>query len=122
MNTIWSQSSYRAVRDRLRQGRYDLLHVQNFFPLFSPSVCYAAGAENVPVVQALRNYRLICLNVLFHRDGRTCEDCMNKLVPWPGILHACYRDSLPASTAVGGMLLAHRLLGTWHRKWMSSTR
>jgi glycosyltransferase involved in cell wall biosynthesis len=116
INTIWSRQAYQAVRKRLREGRYDLLHVQNYFPLFSPSVYYAASAENIPVVQALRNYRLICLNVIFYRDGRNCEDCMHKLLPWPGILHACYRDSIPGSTIVAGMLVTHRLLRTWQRK------
>jgi glycosyltransferase involved in cell wall biosynthesis len=116
INTIWSRQSFRAVRERLREGRYELLHVQNPFPLFSPSVYYAASAENIPVVQALRNYRLICLNVLFYRDGRTCEDCMNKILPWPGVLHACYRDSISGSTVVAGMLFTHRLLRTWQRK------
>ncbi len=116
INTIWSRQSYQAVRKRLREGQYDLLHVQNYFPLFSPSVYYAASAENTPVVQALRNYRLICLNTIFFRDGRNCEDCMQKLLPWPGVLHACYRDSVPGSTVVAGMLFTHRLLRTWHRK------
>ena len=116
INTIWSRQSYQAVRRRLHEGRYDLLHVQNYFPLFSPSVYYAASAENIPVVQALRNYRLICLNTIFFRDGRNCEDCMNKILPWPGIIHACYRDSISGSTVVAGMLFTHRLLRTWHRK------
>jgi glycosyltransferase involved in cell wall biosynthesis len=116
INTIWSRQAYQAVRRRLREGRYDLLHVQNYFPLFSPSVYYAASAESTPVVQALRNYRLICLNTIFFRDGRNCEDCMKKILPWPGILHACYRDSIPGSTVVAGMLFTHRLLRTWHRK------
>ena len=116
INTIWSRQAYWTVRKRLREGGYDLLHVQNYFPLFSPSVYYAASAENTPVVQALRNYRLICLNTIFFRDGRNCEDCMNKMLPWPGILHACYRGSIPGSTVVAGMLVTHRLLRTWHHK------
>ena len=115
-HTIWSRQAYLAVRRRLHRGQYDLLHVQNFFPLFSPSVYYAASAENTPVVQVLPNYRLICPNVLFYRDGHICEDCMNKFLPWPGILHACYRGSRAGSTVVAGMLVFHRLLRTWQRK------
>ncbi|MCE3246622.1 MAG: glycosyl transferase family 1, partial [Geminicoccaceae bacterium] len=34
--TVWSESAYRGIRARLRERRYDLVHVHNFFPLISP--------------------------------------------------------------------------------------
>jgi glycosyltransferase involved in cell wall biosynthesis len=67
----------------------------------------------VPVVQTLHNYRLLCPNALFFREGRVCEDCLGKAFPWPGVAHACYRESRPASGTVAAMLFAHRTLGTW---------
>jgi glycosyltransferase involved in cell wall biosynthesis len=111
--TIWSQASYRAVREKLQAKKFDLIHVQNFFPPISPSVYYAAKAEGVPVVQSLRNYRLFCPNALFFRDGGVCEDCMGQPIPWPGVVHGCYRQSQIASAGVGAMLTVHRLLKTW---------
>ncbi|MEM9980255.1 MAG: glycosyltransferase, partial [Cyanobacteria bacterium P01_D01_bin.2] len=111
--TLWSKASYGTVRAKLRAHRYDIVHVQNFFPLISPSVYYAARAENVPVVQTLRNYRLICPNALFFRDGKVCEDCMGKAIPYPGIVHGCYREDRKASAAVASMVTSHRLLRTW---------
>ncbi|MBD2231985.1 glycosyltransferase [Phormidium tenue] len=114
--TIWSQTSYKAVRQTLRANSYDVVHVQNFFPLISPSVYYAAQAEGVPVVQTLRNYRLICPNALFFRDGQVCEDCVGKAIPYPGIMHGCYRQSKPASAMVTAMISTHRALKTWDRQ------
>lgn len=114
--TVWSVGAYRRVRGMLRKHRCEVLHVQNFFPLLSPSVYYAAYDEGVPVVQTLRNYRLMCSNALFFRDGHVCEDCMCKTPPWPGIVHACYRDSRAGSAAVVTMLTAHRGLRTWRNK------
>ncbi|MBD1872376.1 glycosyltransferase [Nodosilinea sp. FACHB-131] len=114
--TIWSQTAYKAVRQTLRANRYDVVHVQNFFPLISPSVYYAAQAEGVPVVQTLRNYRLICPNALFFRDGQVCEDCVGKAIPYPGIMHGCYRQSKPASAMVTAMISTHRVLKTWDRQ------
>ncbi len=113
LRTIWSQQTYREVRRVLADGNIDLMHVQNFFPLVSPSVYYAGRTARVPVVQTLRNYRLLCPNSLFFRDGHVCEDCMGKFVPWPGIVHTCYRDSKTATATVGGMITTHRLLHTW---------
>ncbi|NEQ38352.1 MAG: glycosyltransferase family 4 protein [Okeania sp. SIO3I5] len=113
--TIWSVESYKTVRNLLRKGNYDLIHVQNFFPLISPSVYYAAKAEGVPVVQTIRNYRLLCPNSQFFREGRVCEDCLGKFVPWPGVLHACYRDSRPTTAVVAAMLTVHRIMATWEK-------
>lgn len=113
IRTVWSQEAYQTVRQKLQQSRSDIVHVQNFFPLISPSVYYAAQAEGVPVVQTLRNYRLICPNGLFFRDNRVCEDCLGKFVPYPGIVHACYRQNRAATGVTAAMLTVHRALHTW---------
>lgn len=112
-NTVWSQSAYQKVKQQLAKPQCDLLHVQNFFPLISPSVYYAAKSQGVPVVQTLRNYRLLCPNGLFFRQGKVCEDCLGQAVPLPGVIHGCYRESRLASSAVVTMLTVHRLMQTW---------
>jgi glycosyltransferase involved in cell wall biosynthesis len=114
--TVWSTETYQKIREQLQGANYDIVHVQNFFPLISPSVYYAAKAEGVPVVQTLRNYRLLCPNALFFRSGQVCEDCMGKPIPYPGIIHSCYRESRSASAATAAMLVTHRALGTWNTR------
>lgn len=113
LRTVWSTEAYHHVKQQLRQQPHDVVHVQNFFPLISPSVYYAAKQSGVPVVQTLRNYRLLCPNALFFRDGQVCEDCLGKFVPLPGVVHGCYRESKVASAAVATMLVVHRMLPTW---------
>jgi glycosyltransferase involved in cell wall biosynthesis len=112
---VWNRSNYRELRSIIREEQPEVVHFHNIFPLISPAGYYAAKSEGVPVVQSLHNYRLICPNALFFRQGHACEDCQGKLVPWPGVLHACYRESRPASAAVATMLTTHRLLRTWTR-------
>lgn len=112
--TVWSQQAYEDAIELLEGRPVDILHVQNFFPLISPSVYYAARRAQVPVVQSLRNYRLICPNGLLYRDGKPCEDCIGRW-PWPGVLHSCYRGSHLASGATAAMLSVHRFVGTWVR-------
>ncbi|QIZ72399.1 glycosyltransferase [Oxynema aestuarii] len=114
--TLWSREAYQQVKQKLQAGSYDLVHVQNFFPLISPSVYYAAQECGVPVVQTLRNYRLLCPNALFFRDGRVCEDCLGKAIPWPGVVHRCYRQNRSASATTAAMLVVHRGLQTWEKK------
>jgi glycosyltransferase involved in cell wall biosynthesis len=115
LRTVWSPESYRHLRGRLRRRRYDLVHVHNFFPLVSPSVYYAARAEGVPVVQSLRNYRLLCPNAELFRAGAVCEECLGRRVPWPGVVHACYRGSRRGTAAVATMIAVHNHLQTWSR-------
>ncbi len=112
-DTVWSREAYQAVEHQLQKQRPDVVHVQNFFPLISPSVYYAAKAQNVPVVQTLHNYRLLCPNALFFRDGKVCEDCLGQIIPYPGVMHGCYRDSKVASAGVATMLSVHRAMNTW---------
>jgi glycosyltransferase involved in cell wall biosynthesis len=111
--TIWSVETYQNVNSLLTEQTYDVIHVQNFFPLISPSVYYAAKAKGIPVVQTLRNYRLLCPNGEFFRDGRVCEDCLGQFVPLPGVVHACYRGNRAATAVVAAMLTVHRAMGTW---------
>ena len=116
LSSIWAQDTYRKVRKIFQKGRYDILHVQNFFPLISPAIYHAARAEGVPVVQSLRNYRLLCPVGTFNRDGQVCEACMSRCFAWPAVKNACYRDSMLGTFAVSGMLSIHRYLGTWSDK------
>jgi glycosyltransferase involved in cell wall biosynthesis len=113
--TFWNRDTFHTLRRLIRRQRPDVMHCTNTFPLISPAAYYAARAEGVPVVQSLRNYRLLCPNALFLRDGKVCEDCLGKSVPWPGVLHGCYRDSRPASAVVAGMIAGHRAMRTWTR-------
>lgn len=116
LRTVWSRESYRRVDEKLRCGQFDVLHVQNFFPLWSPSIYYAASRNRVPVVQTLHNYRLMCVNSLLFRDQHICEECLGRLLPWRGVVHACYRQSRAASAVVAGMAGAHKLAGTWRNR------
>jgi glycosyltransferase involved in cell wall biosynthesis len=115
INAVWSTGAYRGVAAMLGRKHYDIVHVQNFFPLISPSVIYAARAKGVPVVHSLRNYRLVCPSGTLFREGRICEICTRKAVPWPGAVHACYRGNHGASTVAATMLAVHNALGTWRK-------
>jgi glycosyltransferase involved in cell wall biosynthesis len=116
VRTIWNRAVYRELRELARRHRPKVVHFTNTFPLISPAAYYAAKAEGIPVVQAVRNYRLLCSNALFLRDGLPCEQCLGRRVALPAIGHKCYRDSRAATTVVTGMLAIHHAAGTWRRK------
>ena len=111
--TIWNGHNFHELRQLPQTHRPQIAHFHNTFPLISPAGYYAARAENIPVVQTVHNFRLLCPNALLFRAGEVCEDCVAKTIPWPGIIHKCYRDSFAATSAVAAMLGAHRAMGTW---------
>jgi glycosyltransferase involved in cell wall biosynthesis len=112
-SAIYSRIARRQVAAEVARFRPSVMHVHNFFPLLSPSVYFAAHEAGVAVVQTLHNYRLICPGSQLLRNGSVCELCLEKAVPTPGVLHACYRDSRAATASVAAMLVLHRTLGTW---------
>ena len=114
-HTLWSPRTWHDLAELIRRFQPDVIHVHNTFPLISPSLFWAAEHAGVPVVQTLHNFRLMCLNALFLREGKVCEDCMGHL-PWRGVARACYRGSRAASAALAGMLTLHRGLGTYQSK------
>jgi len=114
LGTIYSRGSRVQVEKEIKSFHPEIVHIHNCFPLLSPSVYYACKAAGVPVVQTLHNFRLICPNALLFRDGKPCELCIGKKIPWPAIVHACYRESRAGSAAVASMLAVHGLIGTWN--------
>ena len=76
---------------------------------------WAASSAGVPVVQTLHNFRLLCPQAMFLRDGKVCEDCLGK-VPWRGAVRGCYRGSKAQSSVLASMVTLHRALGTWQNK------
>jgi glycosyltransferase involved in cell wall biosynthesis len=112
LQAVWSQQAFAQVAHVAQEMEADVVHCHNLFPKLSPAVVRSSLGHGVPTVMTLHNYRLMCLPASFLRDGRICEDCMGRQ-PWPGVIHRCYRHSLPGSAALASSLLLHRAIGTF---------
>jgi glycosyltransferase involved in cell wall biosynthesis len=115
MQTVWSAPSAKTLRSLVDSFRPDVVHAHNTFPLISPSAYWAAAAAHVPVVQTLHNFRLLCPQAMFLREGRVCEDCLGR-TPWRGAVRACYRGSRAQSTVLATSTILHRAVGTYRNK------
>jgi glycosyltransferase involved in cell wall biosynthesis len=112
MDCVWSRSWHQKFKTLLRDMRPDVVHIHNFFSVISPSVYYACKEEGVPVVQTLHNYRLACPAASFYRDGKICEECLDR-GPFHAVKYGCYRESKLATAALATMLEVHRRKNTW---------
>lgn len=114
-STSYSTKSYTEFKDFLIKNKPDICHVHNTLPLITPSIYKACNDLNIPVIQTLHNYRLICVNGLFLRNGTVCEDCLCKS-PKAGVKNKCYRNSHIQSYAVAKMLVKSRKSNVWSEK------
>lgn len=114
-NAVWSRDTSADLRQICTHFKPDVIHAHNTFPLISPSLYWAADSLNVPVVQTLHNFRLLCPQAIFLRNEKICEDCTGK-VPWRAVTRKCYRQSITQSAVLAGMLTVHRVLGTYRQR------
>lgn len=112
LNAAWSRRWHSRFQALLKQFNPQIVHVHNTFPVISPSIYYACREANVPVVQTLHNYRLLCPAMTFFRDGKVCEECVEHSL-WRGVRYGCYHHSRSETATVALMLAVHRWAHTW---------
>ena len=108
----WSQKTYDEIRERIQKHDIDLVHVHNPILLISPSVFDACMDEGVPVIQTLHNFRMICLNGVLYRDGRICEECIERGIDC-AVRNHCYRGSRLQTLALAGSAEYNRSRGIY---------
>jgi glycosyltransferase involved in cell wall biosynthesis len=113
---IFNLSSAKIVQKTITRFKPDIIHVQNFYPLLSPSVFFVANWNCVPIIATINNYRLICASAILYRNQHVCEDCVKKKFPIHGVVHKCYHNSAIQSAAVTLMSSIHKVLGTWKKR------
>lgn len=108
----WNPKSARWMASMVDKHTPDLAHVHNTWYRLSPSVINALKRRSVPVVMTVHNYRMMCANAVFFRDGSPCTDCLGRQ-PWRSVVHRCYRDSAAQSFIAAGTIVINRSMNTW---------
>jgi glycosyltransferase involved in cell wall biosynthesis len=119
MRSLWSRQAATDIADLIDRDRPDVVHAHNVQPMLSSSVLAAAAQRNVPVVATVHNYRFRCLPAINYRDGHVCHDCKPGRLFTPGIVHRCYRDSLPGSAVAALGQLPARATRRHVSRWLA---
>lgn len=110
--TIFNIRTYREIKEIIRKQKIDIVHVHNTLNLISPAVYYAAEKCEIPIVQTIHNFRLLCPGATFYRDGHICEDCVEHGLGC-AVKHKCYRNSRLQTLACVISTQIHRITGIY---------
>ena len=106
----------RQIEELLEKDKPDLAIIHNLFPLLPISILKVLKKHGIPIIKRIENYRFLCLNGLFLRNGtRICDVCKDGNFI-PGIIHKCYQDSFINSV---GMAIPLMMTG-WRKTLLSS--
>ena len=109
---ISSRVIERELASLIDKEKPDVCHVHNTFPIITPVVYSVCQKKELPVVQTLHNYKLVCTNSLMFREGEVCELCLNKSL-YNSIKYKRYRNAHLATAMQAHVIQHHRKKGTW---------
>ena len=111
--TVGNPFAARAVANKCREFKPDVVHFHNTFPLIS-LLAVRAASKYAPVVMTLHNYRTACVAGVPTMAGKVCSLCLDKKCVWDGVKYRCYRGSLSATLPLAiNIALYRRLLPKW---------
>lgn len=112
--TIFNHRTYKEIRNLIKEKNIDIVHVHNTLSLVSPAVYYAAKSRRVPVIQTIHNFRFLCANALFYREGHICEECLQYGLN-RAVKNACYHDNVFYTYVAVLNMKIHRALGIYKK-------
>ena len=75
---IYSVEAYKKIGKVLDEFKPDIVHMNNINFQLTPSIIYAIKKRNIPLVQTVHDYQMICPNHLLYSFNETkpCERCI----------------------------------------------
>lgn len=92
MNIIFNFEAKKKMEQLIKDTQPDIAHLHNIYHQISPSILIPLKKHNIPIVMTLHDFKLICPNYTFLRNGQTCEECQGKYF-YKAIKYRCVKDS-----------------------------
>ena len=76
---IYSREAYKKISKVLDDFNPDIVHMNNINFQLTPSVIYAVKKRNIPLVQTVHDYQMVCPNHLLYSfdEVKPCERCIH---------------------------------------------
>ncbi len=108
--TIYSLESKKKIEKLILDTSPDLAHVHIISHQLSPSIFTSLKKRNVPAVQTLHEYKLICPNYKLYREKAQvlCEKCKKRKY-YHAFLNKCLKNSYAGSLLACVAMYIHKL-------------
>ena len=93
---LYSSEAKENITRLIRDVRPDVVHIHGISHEMSPSILDAIKSFQIPTVQTVHDYVLLCPNTSFISQDEVCERC-KKHRYYNVVLHRCKRNSYRAS-------------------------
>jgi len=97
---IFSLEAKKKIGKVLDDFKPDIVHMNNINFQLTPSIIYEIKKRNIPLVQTVHDYQMICPNHLLYNfdKNKPCEKCVN------GSYFNCYRNRCIHNSAIKSLL------------------
>lgn len=111
---IYSFEAKNKLEELIKKEKPDIAHIHNIYHHISPSILTILKKYNIPVIQTLHDFKLICPNYSLYTQGKVCERCKRRRY-YQAILHRCLKNSISASTLVCLEMYIHKFLKIYEK-------
>ncbi|MEM7330579.1 MAG: glycosyltransferase family 4 protein [Chloroflexota bacterium] len=111
---LYSREAKQKIETLIQETKPDIAHLHGIAHEISPSILPAIKKYNIPIIQTLHDYKLICPNTNFVSNNKVCEQCKGHRY-FNVVKNRCKRGSLPASLLSGVELYFHKMTQIYER-------
>jgi len=111
---IYFLEAKRKIEALIRKVKPDIAHLHNIAHQISPSVLHSLKKFDLPVIQTLHDYKLICPTYNMVARGRICERCKGHQY-YQAVLRRCNKGSFSFSLLNCVEMYLHKFLRIYER-------
>lgn len=109
LNLFYNKKVEDELSTLLQKHKPDIAHFNNIYPLITPTAYRICKNFNIPIIQTVHNFRLICPGSLMFKNGKKCPHNRNEINLLNILFHNCYRNSYIQSFAFSASILFHKV-------------
>ena len=111
---FYSREAKQKIKQLIDETKPDIAHIHGIGHEISPSILDMIKSFNIPIVQTLHDYGLLCPNTNFISQGAVCEKCKGHRY-YNAVLKRCKRNDLGASLLASTSQYLHVLSNIYGR-------
>ncbi len=116
LRMVWFKQAQKRIEALILETKPDIAHLHMIDHQISPSILPILKKYNIPVIQTVHQYKLICPNYRLYnmRTHQICEKCIGSHAFHP-VIERCHMDSVLAGAMIGAESQIHRCMNVYKK-------